>query len=296
MALTGTDSFEGNWSEQTNWDFETTKELLTTNVSKFSLSDLREASDQFVLSFKGAMTEDYVAQTFRYDLKGINVRTSDYSLSSTGVVINRSGEDSDLFDQLNFGWDIDQGGIEGAALSLKEGLVPALKDGNDRVTITNSAGVEFDAGAGNDNVTGGAGNDTLIGGAGNDTLLGGAGNDVFKLLADNDSVSSAGTDRIDGQLGDDTLDLTGLGYTLTERGRDTYTVTGTASNFTITDVVRQSSTTVLNVENVVIDGETVSVGRFLAPNSIDISAADVFANDQDGIPSIEKFLGLYEGD
>jgi Ca2+-binding RTX toxin-like protein len=132
-----------------------------------------------VLSFTGAMSEDYVNETFRYDLKGINVRTSEYSLSSTGVVINRSGEGADLFDQLNFGWDTEQGGIEGAASSLRDGLVPSLKEGNNRVTITNAAGVEFDAGAGNDSVTGGAGNDTLIGGAGNDTLLGGAGDDML---------------------------------------------------------------------------------------------------------------------
>ncbi|GJD93612.1 alkaline phosphatase PhoX [Methylobacterium iners] len=54
----------------------------------------------------------------------------------------------------------------------------------------------FNAGMGNDSVTGGLANDFLVGGGGNDTLSGGAGNDSFIGGAGNDSfIGGAGTDR-----------------------------------------------------------------------------------------------------
>jgi Ca2+-binding RTX toxin-like protein len=54
----------------------------------------------------------------------------------------------------------------------------------------------FNAGMGNDTVTGGNGNDFLVGGAGNDVLTGNAGNDSF--------IGGGGLDRIFGGAGDDT--------------------------------------------------------------------------------------------
>ncbi|WP_335645513.1 hypothetical protein [Methylobacterium durans] len=54
----------------------------------------------------------------------------------------------------------------------------------------------FNAGQGNDIVTGGTANDFLVGGAGNDTLSGGAGNDSFIGGAGDDVISGgSGTDR-----------------------------------------------------------------------------------------------------
>ncbi|GEP05629.1 calcium-binding protein [Methylobacterium oxalidis] len=54
----------------------------------------------------------------------------------------------------------------------------------------------FNAGQGNDTVTGGTANDFLVGGGGNDSLSGGAGNDSFIGGAGNDTVSGgSGTDR-----------------------------------------------------------------------------------------------------
>ncbi|WP_375408713.1 alkaline phosphatase [uncultured Methylobacterium sp.] len=54
----------------------------------------------------------------------------------------------------------------------------------------------FNAGAGNDVITGGSGADFLVGGAGDDTLNGGAGNDSFIGGAGNDSFNGgAGIDR-----------------------------------------------------------------------------------------------------
>ena len=59
-----------------------------------------------------------------------------------------------------------------------------LGSGNDTVNAAlTTAGVNIDAGAGNDRLTGGSGNDTLVGGVGSDTLDGGAGNDRLDLGA-----------------------------------------------------------------------------------------------------------------
>ncbi|HEY8564017.1 MAG TPA: calcium-binding protein [Beijerinckiaceae bacterium] len=55
----------------------------------------------------------------------------------------------------------------------------------------------FNAGQGNDVVTGGTANDFLVGGAGNDTLSGGDGNDAFIGGGGNDAISGGtGTDRV----------------------------------------------------------------------------------------------------
>jgi Ca2+-binding RTX toxin-like protein len=56
----------------------------------------------------------------------------------------------------------------------------------------------FQAGSGNDNVTGRSGNDIIDGGLGNDTIAGGGGNDTI--------VGSPGTDTLKGDAGDDTFD------------------------------------------------------------------------------------------
>jgi Ca2+-binding RTX toxin-like protein len=65
----------------------------------------------------------------------------------------------------------------------------------------------FNAGMGDDQVTGGAGNDFLVGGAGNDMLDGGAGNDSFLGGAGADSLTGGiGNDMLAGGTEDDTLD------------------------------------------------------------------------------------------
>ena len=61
------------------------------------------------------------------------------------------------------------------------------------------ASAEFDAGDGNDVITGGNGDDTLNGGAGHDTINGGIGNDII--------ISGAGADRLSGGKGDDVFVL-----------------------------------------------------------------------------------------
>ena len=175
-------------------------------------------------------------------------------------------------------WYLDRGDAKG--------ILDFVLSGHDIITGSSLSDV-LNGGAGNDTITGGAGNDFIDGGLGNDTIAGGAGDDVI--------IYWAGSDKIDGGLGTDTLDLTGFGYygnsyTLNNRGASSYTVSGTAASFTITDVLNKTSITVAGVENVTIGGETVSSGKFLMPNSSDITGADLLSNYEDKVPSIEKFL------
>jgi len=88
-----------------------------------------------------------------------------------------------------------------AGLSLAgNGFNNTLVGGNGNDTL--------DGGAGNDVLNAGVGSDLLIGGAGNDTMNGGAGNDVFRFL------TGFGNDLVgDFTLGQDKLDLSGLGIT-----------------------------------------------------------------------------------
>jgi hypothetical protein len=79
--------------------------------------------------------------------------------------------------------------------------------GNDRVTITASAGVEpvtVDGAEGSDRLTGSPGSDWLTGGPGNDVLVGGAGDD---MLSDGDQGTGqpSGSDDLNGGAGQDTI-------------------------------------------------------------------------------------------
>ena len=81
--------------------------------------------------------------------------------------------------------------------------------GNDSITI--GAGitleVEIDADKGNDTIVGGSGEDILDGGPGKDSISGGAGEDHIEGEAGNDVLSGgAGEDFIDGGPGKDTVD------------------------------------------------------------------------------------------
>ena len=78
--------------------------------------------------------------------------------------------------------------------------------GNDIIKATNSYGVIFYGGDGNDTLTGGSGADKLYGDAGTDKLYGGAGNDTLSGGAGDDLLSGqAGTDTLTGGSGKDTF-------------------------------------------------------------------------------------------
>ncbi len=85
-----------------------------------------------------------------------------------------------------------------------------LGSGNDTVNAAaTTVGVNVDAGAGNDSMTGGAGNDTLAGGIGNDIVNGGAGADVLTGGAGDDTFRLTGTFGNDTITGGETTETTG---------------------------------------------------------------------------------------
>ncbi|TXH37069.1 MAG: hypothetical protein E6Q98_09240 [Rhodospirillaceae bacterium] len=111
-------------------------------------------------------------------------------------------------------------------------------DGDDRVTgggladiIHGDAGNDtIDGGGGDDRLTGGDGNDTLIGGSGTDQLFGSAGHDIWKWDSGDTFEGDEGFDTVDANLATgDTIDLRGTGLrdlerVLTGDGADTVTV------------------------------------------------------------------------
>lgn len=91
-----------------------------------------------------------------------------------------------------------------------------IDGGGSRDTVRGHSGDDsLNGGAGNDSVTGGAGDDTLVGGAGRDTLIGGSGDDVFLYASASESPNTNNRDVIrDFRVGEDQLDLSGLGNNL----------------------------------------------------------------------------------
>ncbi|MEM7696351.1 MAG: hypothetical protein AAF318_18020 [Pseudomonadota bacterium] len=112
------------------------------------------------------------------------------------------------------------------AFSEIEALV--LSDNNDTLDGTaDAAGLDVDAGAGNDSIVGGAANDTLDGDAGNDTLSGGALNDVISGGDGNDELrGDGGDDTIDGNSGDDRVVMENAFGNDELRGGETVETTG----------------------------------------------------------------------
>jgi Ca2+-binding RTX toxin-like protein len=96
-------------------------------------------------------------------------------------------------------------------------------EGDDRLQ-GNARGESIDGFAGDDRLYGALGNDVLVGGEGRDLLVGGGNNDVFRFDGLSDSYRTATenhTDRlIDYTAGEDTIDLSALGFTRLGNGYD----------------------------------------------------------------------------
>ncbi len=131
-------------------------------------------------------------------------------------------------------------------------------DGDDTL-FAGSIGSTLQGGSGNDTLTGGTGNDTLFGGVGNDQLFGGIGNDLIFVEDDGDVVNGgAGSDwvrisnseganivvggwiaieRIDGDIGNDTIDASGntTGLLMFGRNGDDHLTGGSGQDFLFGD-------------------------------------------------------------
>jgi Ca2+-binding RTX toxin-like protein len=184
----------------------------TITVKAFSFND-----KNLGLSFKvggGTLVNDRVVNgnevdTQTYILKNVEWNdTSAFGFKITTANVNAFTIDDSI---LNFGTD-NEDDITQVTFNLQENLLPMLFASDNVIalkapkvdSVTSSTRL-FDAGAGNDKVTGSQFADNITGGAGNDTLLGGLGKDTLE--------GGAGADKLTGGSGSDTFKFSFTGET-----------------------------------------------------------------------------------
>jgi Ca2+-binding RTX toxin-like protein len=147
--------------------------------------------------------------TQTYILKNVEWNdTSAFGFKITTANVNAFTIDDSI---LNFGTD-NEDDITQVTFNLQENLLPMLFASDNVIalkapkvdSVTSSTRL-FDAGAGNDKVTGSQFADNITGGAGNDTLLGGLGKDTLE--------GGAGADKLTGGSGSDTFKFSFTGET-----------------------------------------------------------------------------------
>ena len=134
-------------------------------------------------------------------------------VGAEGVSIVYSGSESGIVTGSTTGDTIDFSGIENVTATDNDDTIDATLD---------TVGVNVDAGAGDDLVSGGSGSDTIDGGAGSDTISGGADGDLITAGAGDDTINVAQGDTVTGGDGDDFFNIVDLG----EIDTDTITITG----------------------------------------------------------------------
>lgn len=196
-----------------------------------------------ILSVKGTIRFDAVAQKFMGSISSLSFNGQSYSEQDTGrlsldglkaewktreateptaagsvsfvsagVLTNSSRSYSSLAVSDASGHSLSATGLNyfSAADFNYLAALRSMLSGNDLANGSDGAD-ELRAFDGNDTLAGGAGDDTLDGGAGNDVLQGGSGND--RLLA------STGDDSFFGGLGDDSMDLRTLPFGFADKGK-----------------------------------------------------------------------------
>ncbi|KPF90064.1 hypothetical protein IP81_15955 [Novosphingobium sp. AAP83] len=178
-------------------------------------------------SYTAATNEDYVIDGLEGDDTITTGSGNDIVHGNWGsdTISTGDGDDVITYDGLEFGADIIDGGAgdNDQIIALNDNTVIRLRSftGIETISANGKAGVSvsgsiladtldfssvnmvgitvFNAGSGNDHLTGTAAADTIIGARGQDTLIGGGGDDVFGMSA------GSGIDSIDGGTGYDTL-------------------------------------------------------------------------------------------
>ncbi len=125
----------------------------------------------------------------------------------------------------------DQAGTDNVTLAVSSadfrGSV-ILGGGNDTVALNSTRGVLVDGGDGNDSIVTGTGRDTVVVGAGSDSVFTSAGNDTIIFPSSWGQPQEHAT--VDGGLGTDTLNLSGL----TGQNGNIVSVTQSAGVVTVT--------------------------------------------------------------
>ena len=158
------------------------------NFSKYALED---KVNGLALSFSAIDKTNNVTGQSDLFIKNLSLTTSTctYKISSVNIT-SGTGDLPQLFPT--------SGDLSSITNDFSK-LESLLSSASSVVTIKSKDGLSFDAGAGNDSVTGGVGNDTILGGIGNDILIGGIGDDVLS--------GGLGTDKLTGGKGNDTFKI-----------------------------------------------------------------------------------------
>ena len=158
----------------------------TSAISKYELTDV---ANEFTLKFSGTIINDAVAGTMSVNLKGVEMGTSNYTMTMGSYVDTIDPSTVDGFEL-----------IPKSTLSVIYGsfnqLESILLRGNNLLKVTAVDEVALAAGPGNDTVIGGKGDDVLAGGLGRDSLTGGAGADVFSFANGDSAVTATQSDVI----------------------------------------------------------------------------------------------------
>ncbi len=136
-------------------------------------------------------TRDYLKNTFTWSIKTQEHIAEEYEFKTAAFTLKENNAGYDFpgnagIDEANFA-------VVTETNEAAEGVRQLILQGNNVIVIKSQDGYEFDAGAGNDKLTGGKGDDVLIAGAGKDTLIGGSGSDTFVLRKSDYDFSSVKT-------------------------------------------------------------------------------------------------------
>ena len=243
----------------------------------FSQISVSNAEGGTVIDFGGASTVLVEGVTPDQLIGGSAGRAVNVTIDGGDLTVGPSGRDlGSIVRDLAEGNDLLSGGLKndtfdgGAGDDVIRGQMghDYLKggEGDDQLfgmrnkdTLEGGAGDDLlDGGRGNDRLDGGTGDDTLIGGGANDTLTGGEGSDTF---VQNFAVS--GNDVItDFNPSEDTIELQGFEninldeFSITEVDGGTLINAGTGNSL----FVEGATPNQLNVENITLDGEALTLG------------------------------------
>ena len=191
---TGTDyklSFDFNYTTTTpsSSDGTSTPAISTFTMKNWKFSDIGN-------KFSGGAaliveTRDYLKNTFTWSIKTQEHIAEEYEFKTAAFTLKENNAGYDFpgnagIDEANFA-------VVTETNEAAEGVRQLILQGNNVIVIKSQDGYEFDAGAGNDKLTGGKGDDVLIAGAGKDTLIGGSGSDTFVLRKSDYDFSSVKT-------------------------------------------------------------------------------------------------------
>jgi Ca2+-binding RTX toxin-like protein len=262
----------------TNYVFSYTNPLVGSTVK-----------DNFNISFKGSIAEDYIGTgtasspnpTQILTLTNLSMDFAEASITTAKAVLDLSDRFEDALIVKTF--SNNEGQVDESIVNYLSSLfgLDNFADGddpNDSIldfanVVTMKIAGSGHLGAGNDTVNGSAGNDEIDGGSDADSIMAGKGDDL---------IYAGLGDFIDGGEGFDTVDLSTLSRPVdgtydffTRNSESGYTVAGTTSALVFRDTKTGATVKFNNVEQFKLGEKTFSAGRMLDPSSFDISASNL---------------------